>query len=685
MGHAPYPRVTGRVYKRPRGERVRHWVLVVVVFWAHGCAFQSAMREGGRLAAAGDWAGAYAAYSRANEVKPDDIEAEKALAEAREYAVEDALTSARAAIDTGDYETAKKSLDQVIRIDADNPEVFDLTRDLERTMAAHFERLWGANDPTGAYDFAIRQRGVIPKGGHVQENVDRARAYFAAEAARLTAAKEHERALGLLKVIVDHEPDRRSEVDAIDRQVRIAWADHLVATSATMAKAGRTGAAAAHLARAHEIAGRAGDLAKGKELALSLAPQARFSMTLDVTGDAWRVAPVKDALTQGFTAIPDAAFVASDPVLAVRVTLKPHKCTEADTVTPTSLEYVSGQVEKPNAEWNELAAAYEQARTDEAGARAQVEDLAPKLETASAVVAKLDAAVAQLQKLTADVTAAFEDASRQATAARTRRDELEAQLDQVLASGGSSADAQALQAQIADATSIMDQWAAKASENEQAEGLAKRKLQEFDGQRSAATQAHQSLVAAHASADQDRAAAEKLANELTSKLSATPKTVWEDVKDVHRYDVHDWKRTCVAAAALTMRPRWKTQLGVARNFDPTAAIEDRAYAGFEKANLAADPKLYPTSDKELVALADAETVKAVVEWTRTLADDAYRDRVSATMLAIEAAPVDAATAVLALLLGAPARLDQATIDAFHAYLEEDFGLQQPALLTGSGS
>ena len=123
-----------------------------------GCAFQQAMHKGEKLAGSGDWEGAYTAYSAAATRNPDAPEAVAARDGARDHVVEDELTNAKTALDTGDYEATRVSLDRVAALDPDHPEVFELTIDMERSMKSRFDYFWEAGDQRTAYDTAIRTR-----------------------------------------------------------------------------------------------------------------------------------------------------------------------------------------------------------------------------------------------------------------------------------------------------------------------------------------------------------------------------------------------------------------------------------------------------------------------------------------------------------------------------------------------
>lgn len=659
---------------------MRWWLLAV---GASGCAFGRAMREGDGLAAAGDWAAAFERYSAAVEQKPDDPEAAQARQDASERAVQAALTAADAALAAGEYEAARRHADDATAIDPDHPDVFELLRALEADMVARTEALWQAQDPVGAYAFAVRTKAILPKSPQVQAAVDRARQVFLVEASARVAANEHARAVEILQIVTQHEPDRKAEVAAIEGAVRTAWADHLVATAKELAAAKRIGPAAVALARAYEVAGREPDLAQAKTLARSLTDRGRFSILLDVTGEPSRVGPVRDAVAAGLATVPDAVVVPSGEVaLGLRLTLKPHRCTEADTVTREALDYVSGQVEKPNPVWVELADRFTAARDRMTDAQARSEKVWPEVAAADVEYRKAAAGAARLEQLLGEIGQAGADAGKQLAAAQQRHDGLVAELDALIAGGTANAGTvSAYEAKIAEAARISGQWSAKVDETVRAEEMAQQKLAEIVRQRDAAQGTLGTAQAEYDGIIAERNAAHTELTDLNGTLSQTTKSAWEEVHATLNLDVHDWKRTCVAPVAVGVRAGWRTTLGTARTLEPNASITDRAWTGNAKARLAADPKSYPTADPALVALADAEMVKALLTWVTTLADEAYRDWIASTLTAMRDAPLDAATGVLRLRLGAPGRIDEATAAAFDRYLKEQCGLEKPELIT----
>lgn len=652
------------------------WILLALT----GCAFQQAMRTGDKLAAAGDWTAAYAAYTEAAEKKPDEPEAITARDHAKDMAVEAEIRKAREALELAEFEKCKEAMERASAIDPDRPEVFDLGIALEKGMATRFDLLWQTNDQRGAYAVAVTARKVLPKAVFLNDAFEKSRAHFKTEADRLLRAKEFEGALATIKTITDLEPDRQADVAGPEQEIRMAWADTLATRAATHAKSNKNGAAAVLYARAYEVAGRLGDLEKSRELVTKLQAQGRFGVDLQVSGPPNRIGPVKDAIVAGVTGIPDAALVTTTPTLLTRLTLKTQKCTETDTVTPATKDFVSGQVEKPNPQHKELTDQLAKAREEEATAKKRSEALWPELQTAEAALKAFDAEVASLEKTAAEAESKFTAANSQLTATRTRRDELQAQLDGLIAQNAAKDTVDQVQAQLAETEKRLKEWSEATQVHEKAGSEATGRLTALKAERAPAAEALDRLKAGYESVTKDRTTAQTLATDLAAKLAATPKTVWEDVHETLKYDVHDWKRTCVAGASAALKPAWKSSIATSREFAPEQSTEDRSHIGHEKAKLEADPKAFPVKDDDLVAKADTETTKAMIDWLNSLADDYYRERIGGATTELIEDPVGGTTTLVALYTGARGRLDENTMNIFASHLRREFGLEKIELL-----
>ncbi|MEZ4239777.1 MAG: hypothetical protein R3F59_27190 [Myxococcota bacterium] len=111
-----------------------------------GCGFQLAMMKGKRLESQGDYAGAYEAYDKACDRKPDHEDAEAARDRTRARVVGDSLEAARGALEAADYEAAVEKLDYAEQFDPDHPEVYQVRGDVEAAMRDAIIRNWESGD-----------------------------------------------------------------------------------------------------------------------------------------------------------------------------------------------------------------------------------------------------------------------------------------------------------------------------------------------------------------------------------------------------------------------------------------------------------------------------------------------------------------------------------------------------------
>ncbi len=653
---------------------------MLVPLFLVGCAFQQAMHRGEKLAASGDWAGAYDAYAEASKKKPEDPEAKSARELARERLVEGELNEAKIALDSSEFERCKEHLDKVAALEPDHPEVFELTIDLEKTMGNRYDFHWQGGDHRSAYDLAVRARKILPKAVFLGVAFDQLRDHYTDEAEKLMAAREHEKALAALRTITEFEPDRQSEVAPTEQRVRMAWADTLSSRASTLARSGKTGAAAALYVRAYEVAGRASDLDASRPLIDKLEEQGKMRIQLDIEGPWPRMGPVRDALVAGLAGVSDTVVVRSTPALTMKITLRDQRCTEQDEKTPTTLDYVSGQREKPNPAYVELAQQLERAKADEETARKRAAELGPELQAAETAVKAFEDKIAAATRTRDEAKQQMDAANVQLTAAKNRRDDLQAQIGQQAAQGAAEASTAALAAQASEAEKRMEEWSGVLAKHEAAHAAASRSLESLEAQRAPAVEARDRLKVGNESVTRDRDAAKQLVSELTAKMAGTPKTVMEDVHETLRYDVHAWTRTCTAPASARAYATWKSSQTAGRTFTPVHTTKDSSHIGHEKAKLELDPKTYPETDAHLVATGDQETSKELVEWLRALADESYKARTDAAIDQMGLDPVGAATPILALYLGARDRVDPTVQGVFTAHLQREFGLEKPELL-----
>lgn len=656
--------------------------MAAIVALLTGCGFQQAMRRGDKLAASGDWAGAYESYSAATSRKPEDPEAVQSRSKARDQVVDLALEVARTSLAASQYEVVIEALKRADTYDSDRPEVFALRRDTEEAMREALVTTWESGDARGTYALVVRTRTLFPKAPFLPATFAQLREHFAGRAEELLDDDRFDVALAAIRTITEFEPDRMAQVAPIEQKILVAWADDLSAQAVQYTKTRRPGAAAALYARAYELAGRRTELERAQQIAAQLGPQARLTLKLETTGVPARAAAMRTAILLASARIPDLGVVEDKGALGARVNFAPHRCTESQVVTPASVEYVSGQVQKPNPLYRELTAQLEAARNAERTARTDSEALWPQVQAAQATVGKYDATLTDLEKRHAEAKAALEQARTQHEGAKIKRDELDVQIEQARLAGSPTP---ALETQAAEIALRLSEWSGELIAREDAETAAQKRLDALAIERGPAVEAHARLKAGYEALVKDRTSAAQLAADLSAKLGTTPKTIWEDVHETLAYDVHDWVRSCTAPASASFAVRWPTEVPLTRSFSPKQEVGDRSHIGHTKAGLVEDKKLYPTSDTDLVAKSDGETARAIVEAIGTLADDYYERRVAETTTALASDPIDATTALVGLYVGAKGRLDAETVSAFSAHLKQQYGLEKLELLTATTS
>lgn len=653
--------------------------VAALLLLTQGCAYQLAMRRGAASAARGDWAEAAEAYAVAAEKHPDDPELEKKLESARAKAIEAEVAAAREALGRGDYEAAVASLKKAETYNADDPEVYTAMREVEQAMEAAILRDWQSKDPRDIYALAIRAQKLFPKAAWLPAMLQHLRQHFIAQSEKLFDQRKFDVALAALATIPEFEPDQSSVIAPLQQRVKTAWADTLVADAARHAKAGRSGAAAISYVRAFEIAERQADLAAGRKLAAPLAAEARLTVKLEVTGPPERVLTLRTAIQKGIEGIPDTiSMTTASAELTLTLTATPQRCTETDTVTPATKDYISGKVEKPNPEHQALTKALNEALAEEKAAKAEAELLWPKLKAAEAEVGKFDAAWQTAKTASEQAEAAYEQAKTQLDSARTRRDEIDSQMD---AARAQNQDLSALGAQFNEATKRVTEWTDVLLKREDDTEAARRALSKIDAVRQPAFERKEVIAASYKAATDRRLAASDRLTQLTSQLSSTPKTIWEDVHETLRYDIHDWVRACTAPASGKVVTSWATLLPKSHTFTPESRTTDQSHIGHALSGLALDPKSFPDKDPALVEAADQATAQEVVRWATALADDHFARRTASAVEAWEVKPDVAASDIVSLYLGAKSRLAPETATSFESALKARFGIEDLSRLS----
>jgi tetratricopeptide (TPR) repeat protein len=651
--------------------------VAVLLVLSTGCVYQRAMSKGARKAAAGDWVAAYEAYQVAAEHKPDEPDAIAARDEARDKVISSAIEEAHQALARSDYETAVASLQRAESYNPDDPEIYTELRMVEEAMKAELLRDWQTTDPREIYSLAVRARKLFPKADYLPAMFDHLRQHFLAQSEKLLDGGQFAFSLAALHTITEFEPDRAPSMAPLELRIRTAWADDLVAAARKHQAAKKLGAAAIHYARAYEVAQREVDLALGKKLAAGLAADALLTLKLETAGVPARAAALRTELQTALDAIPELELGSTGAELGLSLTVAPHRCTETSTVTPSSLDYVSGQVEKPNPAHQELSAKLAAALAEEKTAKTESEKLWPQLKAAEAELARLDTALQTAQTASEQAEAAYAQASQQLDSARQQRDALDAQLAEARASGG---DVTALSKSAAEQGKRVAEWTEVLLDREEATETARKALAKIRATHEPASEAKDKLTAAYEALVQRRTTAQASTGTLSSQLATTPRTVMEDIHSTFRYEVRDWQRTCASPSSGTAAPTWTTTLPRSHKFAPAFQTTDRAHVGHAASGLVEDPKAYPSSDAELVAMGDKETAQAVIQWATALTQDFYARRIESTVQTWTTSPTDASSTLLGLYLGAPARLPPETRTSFQEAVKKQYGLEKLELL-----
>jgi flagellar biosynthesis chaperone FliJ len=406
-------------------------------------------------------------------------------------------------------------------------------------------------------------------------------------------------------------------------------------------------------------------------------------MRVDVSGLAWRAEQLGSHVAAGVAAIADTTIIKTPARLQIKVTVPAPKCTEVDAVTPTTKEYVSGQVEKPNPAYTQLAADLKGGLAEEKAAAGEGDKLWPQLKAAEGTLSQYDKSLATAQEVHGEAEESYDTAVKQLKGAKSKRDELDAQIVAADAAGTDQATIASMEAELGQLGLRVSEWSGEVIQREEAEGRARRGLAKATAERAPAAEAHQRLKAAWDEIDARKKAAAERVGAITSKMTSTPKTVMEDVIATFAYDVHDWTRTCTAPVSASATARWSTDQPTSQSYTPTADTTDRSHAGLAAAEVPVDRKEYPVSDADLVAKRDAETAAALVKWADALVADYYTLQISQARSGAASDPDGASSEIVGLYVAARGRLEPDAQAAFAEVLRERFGLDQMAFLVAS--
>jgi hypothetical protein len=178
----------------------------------------------------------------------------------------------------------------------------------------------------------------------------------------------------------------------------------------------------------------------------------------------------------------------------------------------------------------------------------------------------------------------------------------------------------------------------------------------------------------------EKAKSHEKSQKATAELAGTEKQVVDDSGSYVRYDVHTWTRTCTTPGTLALRPAWKADLGPQRTLAATGDTKDEVHGAYPEAGIVEDTKAYTTTDAELVAKADTAAATEAATWVGTAADVFFHDKTAAVLAPPAGDPKAATTAMVALYVGAPGRLDPAATELIVAHARDVYGLGSLDLL-----
>lgn len=658
----------------------RTLVVAACLLVSSGCAYKNAMGEGARHEGSGDLVAAAASYEQALAKKPDEEVAQRARERVVLALVEQALHDATEALSAGDFETAMERLTIPPRYDDDRPEVYVLTQQAREDMARLYQTFWAAEDKGPAYAMAVRTRKLFPDSPHLDGAFSDLRTHYAVASAKITAAHEYSAALATLRIILTYEPDRIADIAGQEQSIIEAWGAHLATKGTASARARKHGAAAAWFARAYEVSPNPEYLEKSREIVSRLQTEAGLSVSLSVAGDRKRAPAMREGILAGLAGIPDTAVVTRSAKLAIRVQVGSSKCRETDVVTPASKDYVSGQVQQPNPEWQRLTTEIETQRQYADSVSTSAAQLQADFFAADQSVKAIDTQVQAANLELGVANQAVGEAQVQLDGATRHIYQMQADLAAHQAAGNYAVVDQ-IRAQLGQVNGVAAQWNGELQRRQQYANLVHQQVQGLNASRASVVD-----TAVRSKAALDAAVAEQQAvtyrtTELSTTLSATPQQVWTDVHALHTYDLHDWTRSCEAPVRVTLRPTWDVGVQTSASYAPSHATTDRAYRGHTKAAVIEDPKAFPDSDADLLTRGDAATLIEVNAWLGTVADDHFSVRRGEATQGLVADPIAGTTELVRLFTGARNRLDEPTLMAFRTHLRSEFGLENMELLS----
>jgi tetratricopeptide (TPR) repeat protein len=637
-----------------------------------GCAYPAAMRQGAALEAQGDLRGALASYDRALSARPRSEEAREAREEVLQGAIAQALADGQDALARADYGEAVEHVRYIQELDPEHAEAAALRETVGDRLVAETRAAFEQQDWTGAYDWAAATRDLLPDRPEVPALLAQARAWFFAASEQKAAEGAYREALDLLAQISSREPDRSGEVEPRALAVRGQWATVLAGQSDQHEQRALLGPALALRARAWEVAQRPEDAHALARLSGTLRQQAQLPVALRWYGDRSR----NDHIWQGLAAA--GPLVWADGGLIATIETPQARCSDGWTVSVAEQSYVAGQREIPNPQWAQLD-----------------QDLAVARQVLAELAGYEPQAVYRLQQAQDQVAAAEQQLAPLAEQRRKAHEHAENARAQIEGARGMVAQAQSelarLQAQGASGEVLlameMTLESARQHLQEQQDRLARAEQTLADVQptweqaRIALQSAQDGVAAVRAelqALSERKVHAEQRAASLHAAMQSTPRSLWEDVVELFRYEVQHWTRNCAGEASVSLAGAAIAPF--THRYADAQQTWDDTHAAWPAYGVQEDPLAYPVADAELVRLLDERLAQSVLQSVQRGVDEAYAVRLSAARTLFASRPEEGAGPLLGLLLAAPSSVDADTRARVEDWLARSYGLEAPHTL-----
>jgi chromosome segregation ATPase len=656
---------------------------MTLFFFLAACAHSSSLHKGDEAAANNNWTAAYDAYASALQAKPSSSAAKEAVNHAKPLAVAMELQSAQLALDVSNYEEALGHLDYVRKVDPSNEEEKQLRDDAKKRMAQELTGKLGYElDATAIYDLVERARKLFPDLVEIPKTLEALRTRIEKDAETLAAQRKYKEAIASLRMVAEHEPNLKVHVQTLEQTYLTAWADDYAARARAAAAKKQEGLAATLFARAYEIAGRPDDLERSRSASKALVKKATLGIYLETKGEGGarngQIRAATQTLLDGMPAVSKAYSTTND--LMVEINVRAAKCTETSESTPESKDYVSGQIKVPNPEHDTLTAQLAVAQSTFDRAQADLDRVKPDATAARTGLNEFDTKLAKAKSERDAAKGKADSARAQLEGSNKRKADLEAKLATLQSNGGPEWDMKATQSELDQVNKVIPQWEEAFREKQSIYEQANLKYDAIETDRAPAAEASQRLEQSQAEATKQVADAKAALTALQSKLAATPSTLLQDVHETLEYKLYKWTRTCSAPVSVVLRPKFKTELPKYYTFSAKQTTTDTSNIGHAKAAVVEDKKEYPKTDVQLVADADAESMKLVNGAVSSVIESYFTNQLSNAAGRVETDPDLATDALVTMYIGARQRVDEAAQAILKSHLEKNYGLTKLDLL-----